>query len=253
MRIPVALLALLVIAAPASAELNAYYKGVDRRSGREVPATAQFSVDKAHVVLSMRGSTSWRMIFLAKEKLLRMVDDSGQKYFDVPEGGQTKAMLLEAQKQLAELPPEQRKVAGQMMRQALTSAANAPPPEYLWTTKRQTVVGHECTRVDIKQAGKKKAEYWGTTSPAFKISADERKTVVAMQPYLGSSDITASTAGSAVRAFQWDTSTEGYPLVMRCFEGDTTTVDLQIHSWDRKPLSKELFRIPYGYTKAEAR
>jgi hypothetical protein len=237
--------AVLAIAAPAAAQLNAYYRGVDRMSGTPVPATAQFSVEKGRVVMAMRGSTSWRMVFVERDKVLRLIDDSSKQYFDVVEGGMPGVPDME--KQLAQMPPEQRQMVQQLMKQTLGDAAKVPATEYAWTGDTMTVAGYACTRVEIRKGGVKRAEYWGTASPDFRISEDERKAVAAMHGYLGNSQLVVRGRDVAARAFEWDTSKDGYPLISRCFDGDSMTVDLKIESWDRKPLSNDLFKVPSGY------
>jgi hypothetical protein len=68
--------ATLLVAAPARAELNAYYSGVDRMTGSEVPATVQYSIAKNRVALVIHGSTDSRMLFLEDQELLRYIDDT---------------------------------------------------------------------------------------------------------------------------------------------------------------------------------
>ena len=71
-----------------------------------------------------------------------------------------------------------------------------------------------------------------------------------MQEYLRNFTIKVVPAGKAdggVRAFEWDTSVDGFPLISRCFEKGTTTLDLKAESFDRKPLSKKLFEVPSDY------
>ena len=68
-------------AAPASAQFNTYYSGTERKDGKSVPATAQFSVEKGRVAVVMKGSRSSRMLFLEKQGVLRVVDDGSKTYF----------------------------------------------------------------------------------------------------------------------------------------------------------------------------
>ena len=53
------------------------------------------------------------------------------------------------------------------------------------------------------------------------------------------------------RAFQWDTSVDGYPLVSRCFDHGDTTLDLRLESVDREALDKNLFDVPPGFKKQD--
>ena len=86
------------------------------------------------------------------------------------------------------------------------------------------------------------------------MSDAERQAMLAMQDYLRNYLIMVSPAGGEngeARAFQWDTSVDGYPVLSRCFRGDEMTLELQLKSVDRKALSKDLFEIPSGYKKQD--
>jgi len=246
-------LALLFVAAPASAQFNTYYSGTERNDGRSVPATAQFSVEKGRVAVIMKGSRSSRMLFLEKEGVLRVVDDATKTYFDLDrqatQGGDP---MDEMEKQLAQMPPEQRKMAEQMM-QGTMGNAKPKPTTYVWTKEKQTIKGYDCTKVEAMVGDEKRSEYWGTTSADFKMTPDERNTMLAMQGYLRSFIIRVKggEGDGSSRAFQWDTSVDGYPLVSRCFDHGDTTLDLRLESFDRKPLGKSLFEVPSGFKKQD--
>ena len=240
---------------PARAQLNTYYQGKVREGGKDVPATAQFSLEPGRVAVIMRGATVRRMLFLESEQVLRLVDDSRRIYIDLGKASGTAsdlaAQLAEMQKQLDQLPPEQRAMAQQMMRSTM-GAMQQPPDRYVWSTDRRTIAGYDATRVDVMQGDEKKAEYWGTKSADFRMTDAERKTMLAMQEYLRNYLIIVNPAGGGeARAFQWDTSVDGYPVLSRCFKGGEMTLELQLESVDRKALSGDLFAIPSTYTKQE--
>jgi hypothetical protein len=160
----------------------------------------------------------------------------------------------EMQEQLAKMPPEQRKMAEQMMQGAMGRAKAQPHTTYVWTKEKQTIKGYECTKVEAMVGDEKRSEYWGTTSADFKMTPDERNTMLAMQGYLRNFMIGVSMGGGeggSSRAFQWDTSVDGYPLITRCFDHGDTTLDLRLESSDRKPLTKDLFEVPSGFKKQD--
>ncbi|HYR69159.1 MAG TPA: hypothetical protein VER77_04705, partial [Candidatus Dormibacteraeota bacterium] len=123
------------------------------------------------------------------------------------------------------------------------------PTEYVWTKERTKVLRYDCTKVEIMRSEEKRGEYWGTPSKDFQLSEPEHETMLAMQEYLRNFTIKVvpAGAGEGVRAFEWDTSVDGFPLITRCFEKGRMTLDLKAESFDRKPLSKELFEIPSDY------
>ena len=252
------LIALLpfALAAPAYAELNAYYRGVERKTGKDVPATAEFSIEPGRIAVILKGSRDSRMLFFEKEGVLRIVDDSGKTYFDMRQGSSHASptaapdMAAEMEKQMAQLPPEQRKMAEGMMQKAMVSGKSASPSEYVWTKEKAKVLGYECTKVEVMQGGTKRAEYWGSPSGDFKMSGPERTTMLAMQEYLRNFTIQVKPADSGEggsRAFQWDTSVDGYPLISRCFDSGKMTLELTLEKFDRKPLDESLFAVPTEY------
>ena len=94
----------------------------------------------------------------------------------------------------------------------------------------------------------KAAEYWATPSPDFKISDAERAAMAGLGKALNGADAGGRAAGAS-RAFMWDTNQEGFPLIMRCTADTAITTHLQITKFDRKPLPKEMFKVPSGYKK----
>ncbi len=255
-RIMLIALILLGTAGTSRAELNAYYRGVDRMTSKEVPATAQFSIEPGRGAFVMRGTRSCRMLFLEKEEVLRFVDDTGKTYFDMtkdwvqPAGDGEAEMAANLEQELAQLPPEQRDAARALVQKSLGTAKGPAAPEYVWTKETAKVLGYDCTKVEIMRSGEKRGEYWGTRSKDFQMRDAERKTMLAMQEYLRNFAIKVFPGGSGgdvVRAFGWDTSVDGFPLISRCFDKGKMTLDLKAESFDRKALAKDLFQIPSDY------
>lgn len=243
---------------PAAAQLTTTYTGIQRDGDKEVPASAQFSLEAGRVAMIMKGTHSARMLFDAKEGKLRMVSDDEKSYFELDKntagggGADVSGMLANMQKQLDALPKEQRQMAEQMMKSAMGSAKKAPPFVYVWTKEKKTIGGYECTQVDGMQGDAKVTEYCGTTSADFKMSEAERKTMLEMQGYLRNfmTMVRASDDG-ATRAFQWDTSADGYPVLTRCYVGGKMTLELLLGSVNRQALPRELFEVPSGYKKMD--
>jgi hypothetical protein len=246
--------ALLCCASSARAQFTTRYSGTERRDGKSVPATAQFSVEKGRAAMIMTGSRSSRMVFLEQQGVLRVIDDGTKSYFDLDQKmtqdpGAGGGPMAQMEQQLAQMPPEQRKMAEQMMKGSM-AAMKPTPTTYVWTKEEQTIQGYACTKVECMVGDDKRSEYWGTKSPDLKLTDDERNTMLAMQGYLRSFTIHVAPAGGGEgRAFQWDTSVDGYPVITRCFDHGDTTLDLRLDSVDRKPLAKELFETPAGFKR----
>ena len=241
------LLALAVcLARPVAAQFTTTYAGTQIVGSKQVPATAKFAVEAGRVAMIMTGAQGGRIVFDQKAQVLHVISDDEKSYFDIGAGGPAEIM----QKQLEKLPPEQRAMAQQMMQSAMP-AASAPQLTYVWTKDTKTVANYPCTFVQGMHGDTKVSEYCGSTSPDFKISDAERGTVLDMQRYLRNSAIMVRTSDDATRAFQWDTSVDGYPVITRCFNDGVMTLDLTLQSVSRTPLPGELFDIPREYKKID--
>lgn len=246
-------LAIGVSAASAQAQLTTTYTGTQLVGDQQVPATARFAVEQGRVAMVMTGKRSGRMVYDAKNQVLHVIMDEDKSYFDITKagpGGDASGMAAEMQKQLAKMPKEQRAAAEQMMKGMMGAAAPPPPLTYVWSHETKTIAGYECTRVDGMRGDTKVTEYCGTKSSDFRMSDGERQTMLDMQGYLRNFGISVQ-AGDETRAFQWDTSVDGYPIVTRCYRDGKMTLDLVLESVNRRPIPDELFDLPRGYRKID--
>jgi hypothetical protein len=248
--------ALVIAAGPARAQFTTFYKGVQRDGQKESPATAQFSVEEGRGAMIMKGARSSRMLFFEKEQVLRIVDDDRKAYFDLGPssmqraGADVGAAMANFQKMLDQMPPEQRKMAEAMMPKSAVGSTQESQTVYVRTNEKKTISGYETTRVEARRGDAKVSEYWGTTSSDLKMTPAERRTMLTMQGYLRNFLITVRSAdGGGLRAFEWDTSVDGFPVITRCFRGAETTLDLTLDSFHRKPLPDALFAVPPDYQK----
>src|SRR5215471_18488312 len=76
-------LALCAIAAPASAQLTTTYTGTQRDGDKNVPATAEFTVQNGRALMVMKGSHAMRMIFDARAQVLHILSDDDKSFFDI--------------------------------------------------------------------------------------------------------------------------------------------------------------------------
>jgi hypothetical protein len=250
MRTMFLVFALIAAARPAEAQFMTTYAGTQTEGGASVPASALFAVEPGRAVMIMKGARSGRMVFDAKAQVLHVINDDDRSYFDVDKstGGQGDPMQM-MQQQMANMPAAQRAMAEGMMKSV---AGSMPPPlTYVWSTEKRTVAGYECTRVDGMRGSEKVTEYCGSTVPDLKMSDTDRATMLAMQSYLRNFSIMVRSADDGSRAFQWDTSTDGYPVVTRCYRHGELTLDLTLQSVSRKPIPPDAFALPAGYRKMD--
>jgi hypothetical protein len=238
------------LAQPAAAQFTTTYAGTQTEGGAAVPASALFYVEPDYALMIIKGARSGRMVFDAKAHVLHMINDDNKTYLDIDKsaagGGDPMQMM---QQQLASLPPSQRAMAEGMMKSM--SSTLPPPLTYVWSTEKKTVAGYECTRVDGMRGAEKVTEYCGSTSPDLKMTDAERKTMLEMQSYLRNFTIMVKSGNDDTRAFQWDTSTDGYPVITRCYRNGVMTLDLALQSVSRKPVPADALMLPAGYKRMD--
>jgi hypothetical protein len=245
-------LPLLMLAAPlANAALTTYYKGTVYEDGQDVPATAAMSYQDDRVAMQMSSvKRHYRMVYQVKDDLLTIVDDGNQTYVDL-QGGVGNAMDAQMKAQLDRMPPEQRKMAEQMMQNMRGMLAQkAVPDEYVWTTDTETHGNYRCTWVTVMQGNVKRAAYCGTPSSDFSLSEKEHAAAIGFAHALGTSSILVKDdRGSQMRMFEWDSAKDGYPVVSRCFRDDRVILNLELQTFNHDKTPKELFDIPRNYKK----
>jgi hypothetical protein len=254
MRSLLTALATCVLAVPTSAQLTTTYSGTRLVGDKQVPATAEFAVEQGRVAMVMTGGRGGRMVYDAKAEVLHVISDEDKTYFDITKAGAASGdptgMMAQMQQQLEKMPKEQRAMAEQMMKSRMGASTPTPPLTYVWSKETKTIAGYECTRVDGMRGDDKVTEYCGTKSNDFKMSDGERQTMLDMQGYLRNFGIRVQS-GDETRAFQWDTSVDGYPVLTRCYRSGTMTLDMTLTSVSRKPIPEELFELPRGYKKMD--
>jgi hypothetical protein len=251
--LPVAL-ALCALAVPAAAQLTTTYTGTQRDGDKDVAATAEFTIEKGRALMILKGSHAMRMIFDEKAGVLRVVSDDDRTYFDITKAnaaaGDPTGMMAEMQKQLEKMPKEQRAQAEQMMKGMMGTAAAQPRLEYVWTNDTKEIAGYHCTMVAGMRGNDKATEYCGSKSNDFTMSDAERATMLEMQGYLRNFGISVKS-GDESRAFQWDTSVDGYPVLTRCYKNGAITLELQLGTVSRNAIPDEAFELPRGYKRME--
>ncbi len=233
---------------PARAEFHAYYQGVDRMTDKEVPATAALHIQPGQAAIVVTGSRTMRMIFLEEPAILRFVDDAEMSYFDMDAGTSASGMTAEMEQRLAQLPPDQRKMAEDMIQNSLGANRPTATADFVSTKVTRKILEHDCTMIDVVRGGEKVGEYCGSKSKDFLLSETEKTTMRAMQKQLDNFFIAlGSLEGGGARAFQWDAGADAFPLLSRCIEEKKITFDVELASFDRKPLETDPFAVSQDY------
>ena len=240
--------------APASAQLTTTYTGTQRDGDKAVPASAEFTIQNGRALMVMKGTHAMRMIFDDRVGVLHIISDDDRNYFDITKAnvasGDPTGMMGEMQKQMEKMPKEQRAQAEMMMKGMMGTTAPQPPLTYVWTKDTKEIAGYECTLVEGMRGDNKVTEYCASKSTDFTMSDAEHATMLDMQGYLRNFGISVQS-GDETRAFQWDTSVDGYPVLTRCYKHGTMTLELQLASVSRQPIPDEMFEMPRGYKRMD--
>jgi hypothetical protein len=256
MRNALITLALCAAAVPAGAQFTTTYTGVQHVNDKDYPATAIFAIDSGRIAMIMTGAKNVRMLFDDKAQVLRLVNEDGKQYFDITKDFRStmdpSGQMAKMQKQLESMPKEQRAMAESMMKQAMASMSTTQDQlVYNWTTDKQRIAGYDCTRVEGMRGARKVTEYCGSTSNDLKLTDKDRQTVLDMQGYLRNFLIMVKSGDDqSTRAFAWDTSTDGYPVLTRCFDNGTMTLELTLATVNRKGPTDDQFKVD-GFKKTE--
>jgi hypothetical protein len=255
MRNALITLALCAAGAPVGAQFTTTYTGKQWVNDKEYPATAVFAVENGRIAMVLTGAKHVRMLFDDKAGILRLVEEDSKQYIDLTKDSRAamdpSGQLAQMQKQLEALPKEQRAMAESMMQQAMAGMAKSQDQlVYNWTTDKLKISGYDCTRVEGIRGNEKVTEYCGSTSDDFKLKDSERQTVLDMQGYLRNFLITVKSDDGSARAFTWDTKTDGYPVLTRCFANGKMTLDLSLATVSRKGPTDDQFRVD-GFKKME--
>jgi hypothetical protein len=255
MRNALITLALCGAAAPVGAQFTTTYTGVQHVNDKDYPATAIFAIENGRIAMILTGVKHVRMLFDDKAQVLRLVDEDGKQYVDLTKDSRAtmdpSGQLAQMQKQLEAMPKEQRAMAEGMMKQAMAGMAQAQEQlVYNWTTDKLKISGYDCTRVEGIRGQEKVTEYCGSPSDDFKLKDSEHQTVLDMQGYLRNFLIMVKSDDQSVRAFAWDTKTDGYPVLTRCFTNGKMTLELTLATVSRKGPTDDQFKID-GFKKME--
>ena len=249
MRNALITLALCGAAAPVGAQFTTTYTGVQHVNDKDYPATAIFAIENGRIAMILTGAKHVRMLFddMERPALDPIADLTKDSRAAMDPSGQ----LAQMQKQLDALPKEQRAMAEGMMKQAMAGMAQGQEQlVYNWTTDKLKIAGYDCTRVEGIRGDQKVTEYCGSTSDDFKLKDSERQTVLDMQGYLRNFLIMVKSDDQSVRAFAWDTKTDGYPVLSRCFANGKMTLELTLATVSRKGPTDDQFKID-GFKKME--
>src|SRR5690606_18410409 len=167
--------------------------------------------------------------------------------------------MQEMQKALERMPPEQRAMAEQMMKQHLPARGAPSEPAALQATGRtDSVGGYDCSYYEVRRAGVKVRELCVTPWDEL---PDGRSMSVAMLEMAGFLESMASASaegtgmdvmGGQQEVFRHMRELDGYPVLTRELDASgKVTSEPVLRSADGKDLEPAVFEPPAGYARRD--
>jgi hypothetical protein len=144
------------------------------------------------------------------------------------------------QKQMKDMPAEQRKMMEKMLGANMPGAKKDPKIEVIKTGEKKTIGGYACTRYSVKQDGKEELSLWVT--PDVKSFASMRQDMLEQTKRM-SAMVPGGMKGIA-EAMQ---KVDGFPIVTEM----GTIMKSTVTKIEMKTVAASEFEVPAGYTKIE--
>jgi hypothetical protein len=218
-------------------------------------------------VTSVSSDESGGMIFREKTREFIAIDHEQKEYYVIDEaameriGGQLSTAMQQMQDALADMPPEQRAMAEQMMKQHLPAPAPAPAPAPMTVRKTgasETINGFRCEYYEVQQQGAKIRELCVTDWSDIDGGRDPADSMLAMAGFFDKmAQQFSSGSGMDVmeqqrELFQHMRELGGYPVLTREFD-DSGRVESEsrLKSAGTSDIDPALFDPPQGYRKKD--
>jgi hypothetical protein len=257
-----AVLVALGAAGSARADLVVTLERKSLRTDPPVVESQQMSMsgDKLSATVQERGRPM-QMIWRGDKQTLYSIDPSTKTYYAIDKqkmasvSEQTNAAMKQMQEQMAKMTPEQRaqmeKVMGSMP--GMAGKASAPAFAVKATGEKQTVQGYACTRYDVMMGDKRTSELWVAPWDAVKVTKEDmtalRSIATFFEEMVKSNPMLRNMAASG--AFQGADRIDGFPVLVRHFDGDTATEETTLKNIERRAVPASTFDVPSGFSSKE--
>lgn len=199
------------------------------------------------------------MIFRGDRREMVVVDHTNRSYMVIDKQfvsnmmGQLQQMAGQMQGVLDSVPPEQRALVDQMMKnpQSRGQLPARPKPEVRSTGRRATVYGYPCVLVTISRQGRKERDVWVTDwnnikgsrelAATFDSMSDFTQELISAIPMQGQSPMREN-------AFMTIRQMGGFPVATREYREDgTLESETALRSARRLSINPSVFAPPAGY------
>lgn len=239
---------LLAPAAQAGVTLTGEHKTLDG----SIPAfTYTVSIDKDKVRMESSNNPGNSFIYRADKGVFWMVDANQKSYSEMTrkdmEGlaNTMDAAMKQMQEQLAKLPPEQRKMMEDMMKQNMPGAGSQAKLSYKKTGSGK-VGSWACEKYESYQDGQKKAEMCVVDPTLLGFSAEDFKALKDLaKPFEKlAKDMQAMLPQDGVEG-----APKGAPVKSTIFENGKAKAETLIKQVKKDGVSPALFEVPKGFAK----
>ena len=200
------------------------------------------------------GSGKFAMIFDQAKQVLWMMDPGKGSYLEMTAaqvqgmGQQMQQMMQQMEAQLAQIPPEQRAMVEQMMKQQMGNSA--PPQVTVREKSRGEKVGQfVCTRYEVLTQGQVTEEICAAPAAQLQLEASALETFKALAAFYEPLSRQVPKGGwsvsSAMREIQ------GFPVRTVVYEGQKPASEWVVVKIETKPLDVGLFTLPANLKKTE--
>lgn len=241
-------LALVICLAAQTFAQGLYWESITAGKGDKESASQFYYMPRMYKAVMDNGENAI-IIRLDKEKML-MVDNKKKAYWEMTfaemeammkgANSQLQEAMKQMEKELANMPPEQRKMVEEMMGKNPMMKSEAKV-EVKKTGEKQTISKYACTKYVLKEGGNDVATVWATKDISdFKVMQKDMqefgKRMAAMMP--------GNLAGQVDRSIN---DIDGFPVRTEMKDGTTMTVT----SVEKRSTPVSEFEAPPGYKKEE--
>ncbi len=153
-------------------------------------------------------------------------------------GKKMNSQMAELQKQMKDMPAEQRKMMEKMLGSNMPGAAKDPKVEVIKTGEKKSISGYACYRYIVKQDGKEVVSLW--------VTADVKAFASMKQDMMEQSRrMAAMTPGGLKGISEAMQKIDGFPIETEMGSLMKSTVT----KLETKTVAASEFEVPAGYTK----
>ena len=229
-----------------------------------VEVSSQDGVSRMEVT-SVSSDESGGMIFREESKEFIAIDHEEKEYYVIDEatleriGNQLNSAMQQMQESLAGMPPEQRAMAEQMMKQHLPQPAQAPEPMTVKETgATDTINGFRCRYYEVRQQGAKIRELCVADWSDMDDGREAADSMLAIADFFErmaeqfSSSSGIDVMGQQRALFGHIREVGGYPVLTREFD-DMGRVESEsrLKSARSADIDPALFNPPQGYRRKD--